>query len=236
MNIIIIEENEIENQSVILTGRRAEHIRKIHKATAGKKLQVGLLDGLIGTATVQEVTKQQVILENIELSESSPKPVDIKLALAMPRPPTLKKVLQGCIELGVKDITLFGSKRVEKSFWDSSLLQPEQLKHQILLGLEQAVDTIQSEIKRIPYFKKFINEFVKPETKQRNVYFGHPATGDFCPHNTQEPATIIVGPEGGFIPYEVDELLAAGCTPVNLGERILRVEHAAFAMLAKLTK
>ena len=44
----------------------------------------------------------------------------------------------------------------------------------------------------------------------------------------------MVGPEGGFIPYEVEKLQAAGCEPVSLGARILRVENAISSLLGRL--
>jgi len=43
---------------------------------------------------------------------------------------------------------------------------------------------------------------------------------------------LFVGPEGGFSPDEVREAEAAGCRCAGLGNRILRVETAALAVLA----
>ena len=45
---------------------------------------------------------------------------------------------------------------------------------------------------------------------------------------------IAIGPEGGWIPYEVDLLAKAGLQPVQLGERILRVETAVTALLSRI--
>ncbi len=42
-------------------------------------------------------------------------------------------------------------------------------------------------------------------------------------------AAILIGPEGGFAPTEVDAALAQGATPITLGKRILRAETASIA-------
>ena len=46
--------------------------------------------------------------------------------------------------------------------------------------------------------------------------------------------TLAIGPEGGFIPYEIEKLIGCGFTPFHLGERILSTETAVPALLARL--
>ena len=55
-----------------------------------------------------------------------------------------------------------------------------------------------------------------------------------CPGNLDGDTVLVIGPEGGFIPYEVEKLQTAGCQPVTLGPRILRVETALTSLLGRL--
>ena len=45
---------------------------------------------------------------------------------------------------------------------------------------------------------------------------------------------VVIGPEGGITPREIDVLREAGALPVTLGPRILRTETAGLASLAAL--
>jgi RsmE family RNA methyltransferase len=49
-----------------------------------------------------------------------------------------------------------------------------------------------------------------------------------------QPCTLAIGPEGGFIPYEIEKLQQAGFAGVHLGARILRVENAVTALVSRL--
>lgn len=52
--------------------------------------------------------------------------------------------------------------------------------------------------------------------------------------NTPRRTVLAIGPEGGFIPYEVDKLQAAGMQGLSLGPRILKVDTAISALIGKL--
>ena len=46
--------------------------------------------------------------------------------------------------------------------------------------------------------------------------------------------TVAIGPEGGFIPYEIEKLSECGFQSFSLGPRILRVETAVPVILSRL--
>ena len=45
---------------------------------------------------------------------------------------------------------------------------------------------------------------------------------------------VMIGPEGGFDPLEIEKAQEAGAEPISLGRRILRTETAAVTMLSAL--
>ena len=64
-------------------------------------LRVGLLNGPMGKGTVVAETEAQVELE-VELAESEPPALPATLLVALPRPKSLKRVLQAAAAFGTK--------------------------------------------------------------------------------------------------------------------------------------
>ncbi|MFQ3257413.1 MAG: 16S rRNA (uracil1498-N3)-methyltransferase, partial [Porticoccaceae bacterium] len=62
----------------------------------------------------------------------------------------------------------------------------------------------------------------------------HPMSEQRCPIDCQAASTLAIGPEGGFIPFEIEKLVQVGFDPVHLGSRILRVENAVPALISRL--
>jgi RsmE family RNA methyltransferase len=146
----------------------------------------------------------------------------------------LRRVLQTISAMGVPRVVLLNSYRVEKSFWQTPFLEPAAVREQLILGLEQARDTQLPEIIIEKRFKPFVEDRLPALAAGSLGLIGHPGDYPACPRAVEQPVTLAIGPEGGWIPYEVDMLHNAGLQPVQLGERILRVETAVTALLARL--
>ena len=155
------------------------------------------------------------------------------LILALPRPKVLRRIIMDAVTLGVERISLIHSYRVDKSYWQSPFLQ--QLDDYVTLGLEQAGDTISPEIQMYKRFKPFVEDVLPTFiSDQKPAYVAHPYAEQQMPHAIQHSCCLIVGPEGGFIPYEVDLLKKNGCQARRLGNRILRTETAVSHILGRL--
>jgi RsmE family RNA methyltransferase len=158
----------------------------------------------------------------------------VKVILALPRPKVLKRVLLGITSMGVKNITLLNTWRVDKSYWQSPSLAATAIQEQLILGLEQSRDTILPEVTLQTRFKPFVEDVLPGLSAGTCAMVAHPGTTVPCPANLDQAATLAIGPEGGFTSYEIAKLVEAGLTPIHLGHRPLRVETAIPALLGRL--
>jgi RsmE family RNA methyltransferase len=141
--------------------------------------------------------------------------------MALPRPKMLKRCIETIATLGVKELWLINSYRVDKSYWSTPLLHPERLHEHLLLGLEQSGDTRLPRVEVRKRFKPFVEDELPTLAHNTRALVAHPYNAAPCP-------------EGGFIAYEVEKLEQAGLQAIHLGPRILRVETAVPVLLSRL--
>jgi RsmE family RNA methyltransferase len=234
MNLILLFQDDfIDNTIVRLQGRRLKHILEVHRASIGDELCVGVLNGQIGVGKVTLLSQTLLEME-VRLERAPPPALPLTLILALPRPKVLRRVLRSVSAMGVKKIILLNCFRVEKSFWQSPFLSESSVKEQLVLGLEQARDTVLPEVLLRPLFKPFVEDETPALIKGTLSLVAHPTAAAPCPRDINRATTLVIGPEGGVIPYEIDKLVACGFTPVQMGERILSVETAVPALIARL--
>lgn len=234
MNLVLLEAAEIDGTRATVSGRRARHVAEIHRAEPGKRLRVGVLGGNAGTAVVASVSNEAVVFEDVELPDAPPPPVACTLALALPRPRVLHRVLGAGAAFGIKRILLFGSRRVEKSYWHSPVVAEGAIREQLLTGLEQGCDTILPVVEQHRLFRPFVEDVLAPASGESLRLVADPSGAEPCPRGVASPVTLAIGPEGGFVDYELDLLAANGFRAVTLGERPLRVEQAFAVLLGRL--
>ena len=234
MNLLLLEADDLTGpDQALVSGRRLQHLRQIQGVEVGDEVHTGLVDGAMGRARILELSDKQARLQ-LNLDRSPPPKLPITLLLALPRPKVLRRLLQTVTTLGVPRLILLNSYRVEKSYWQSPFLQPKAIREQLLLGLEQGVDTQLPEVQLEKRFKPFVEDRLPELVGYSLGLTGHLGELPPCPRQVTGPVTLAVGPEGGWIAYEVEKLSEAGLIPVQLGPRVLKVETAVSALLARL--
>jgi len=235
MNLLLLDDNDFvgDNLARITDSRRLQHLLKVQRVQVGDSLKAGRLGGLIGQAQILSLSDKQSELQ-VTLDQPPPPKLPLTLVLALPRPQMLHRLFGVIAAMGVPHLILLGSSRVEKSFWQSTRLTPEAIRQELLLGLEQARDTVLPQIQIERQFKPFVEDRLPAIVQGSLGLLCHPGDYPPCPRAVTGVVTLAIGPEGGWVSYEVEQLENAGLKTVQLGARILRVETAVTALLGRL--
>jgi len=234
MNLLLLSRDDFLSEShVRLTGRRLEHVDSVHRAKVGDVLRVGLLNGKMGRAGITALDEQGLEMD-VVLDQLPPQKLPLTIVIALPRPKVLNRVVAAAASLGAARIILLNAWKVEKSYWKSPRLDTANLLHQCILGLEQAMDTVLPELRLARFFAPFVRDELPGLASQTRCLVAHPQADIPCPMGLKEPCTLVLGPEGGFIPDEITALENIGFQPVSLAPRILRTETALAALVGRL--
>jgi RsmE family RNA methyltransferase len=231
--VLLLPEDLVAPDCARLAGRRLAHVRAVHRAQVGDELSVGLLDGNTGQGRVLRLDDEALELA-LTLDLAPPPKLPLTLLIALPRPKVLNRVVAAATSLGAARIVLLNAWKVEKAYWASPRMKAENLREQLLLGLEQAKDTVLPDLRLARLFRPFVEDELPELLAGGTGLLAHPGSGEAAPKVLVAPVTLAIGPEGGWIEAEVQSLLQAGLKPLDLGPRILRTETALAALVGKL--
>jgi len=234
MNLLLFSAEDIAaNGQLRIADQRLKHLLEVHRAKEGDSIRVGEIDGLMGSGVIRHLSNTLAQID-YQLDQTPPAKLPLTLVLALPRPKMLRRILRTVAELGIAELYLINSARVEKSYWQSPVLTDKVITQYLLQGLEQARDTQLPPVRQHKRFKPFVEDKLPALVAGKLALAAHPGPYKPCPTNLECSTVLAIGPEGGWIPYEIDKLQEVGCQPISLGERILRVENAVCALTAKL--
>jgi len=238
MNLILVKTEEIAaDGTVTLDARRSGHVLQILRAAPGARLKVGVLNGPRGTGTVIHSAGRTVTL-SLQLDGSAPEEPPLDLALALPRPIMLKRILFHASSLGIARIFLIRSRRVEKSYFDANLLQPQHYLPVLEEGMEQSCDTWLPRISVFPRFLPFAEDYLPTVRKDEARLLADPEAATTLPLIATKDKTkrflLAIGPEGGWVDFEREVFQKQDFAPFTIGSRILRVETAIAVIAGQL--
>ncbi len=238
MNLLLLtDDDRVEpgTSRYIVRDRRHEHLTTVLNAEIGRSLRVGLWDGPKGSGRVVRIESDRSELD-VTWTEPVPPRPPVHLIVAIPRPKSLKKLLPEVVALGLGRLTLLRSWRVALPYLSSPLLQPLAQRPLIMDGLMQAGCTRPPLVEVVDRFRPFIDDVAR-HLPAPHKWVCHPSASHRLSGERpgQGPVVVAIGPEGGWLPYEVDAFQEAGFRGISFGDRILRVETACVAVLANLS-
>jgi 16S rRNA (uracil1498-N3)-methyltransferase len=208
---------------VDLDATQANYLGNVLRLKTGDSLL--LFDGTSGEwlASIAEIGKKRMTLVVAEQTRPPETIPDLWLAFAPVKRAPVEWLVEKATELGVARLVPVVTQRtvVER-------LRLDRLQSIAIEAAEQCGRTVLPEIAEPVGLDAFLRD------NGRTLYFadetgGEPAATAFAPG----PATILIGPEGGFTPEERAVIRAAPIAKaISLGPRILRAETAALAAVA----
>ena len=222
---LFVETALAEGATVALDAAQANYLGNVLRLGEGG--EVLLFDGVTGEwlADVVEAGKKRMTLAVREATRPQEAVPDLALAFAPIKKGRVDWLVEKAVELGVARLEPVITQRtiVDK-------LNLDRMRAHIVEAAEQcgrtALATIDAPAK--------LDAWLKARDPARTLYFadetgGEPAISVFQPG----PATILIGPEGGFTADEGAAIRAgANARAISLGPRILRAETAALAAVA----
>lgn len=235
MNTVILDASECESEDrVVLDGERAAHIRTVLQARIGDTIRIGVLNGPLGTATIESL--EPVVLR-ITLGATPPLP-RIDLLLAMPRPKALGRLYSPIAQLGIRHLVLSGAAKVERCYFDAHQVRPAFARAHLIEGLSQVGDTHMPEIS---IHRRFDSALAALHLDHRWRLVADPSGElsllDAAPLNSEgvDAAVLLaIGPEGGWTGDELERFARRGFESVHLGRRTLRTDVALIGLLTML--
>jgi 16S rRNA (uracil1498-N3)-methyltransferase len=228
MNIILLEAHELTASSEVQLGdHRALHLTKVLRVKPGDHVRIGVLDGLRGDGEVLAVEARTVTLR-CRCDEAPPPAGRDTLLLAFARPKVLQRCLEHATALGFGRILLFRSRRVEKSHLASHAIEAAAIEERIRRGLEQSRRTIRPSVHLVGRFRALVEHELERWVPRENRFVAdadadaEAALASISP----APLSLVIGPEGGLIPHELEQFRLQGFQLVRAGSSPLRVETA----------
>jgi 16S rRNA (uracil1498-N3)-methyltransferase len=212
-----------EGASVELDAGQANYLGNVMRLGVGAELLT--FDGQSGEwlARIGEAGKKRMTL-TVERRTREPETIpDVWLAFAPVKRAQTDWLVEKATELGAARLLPVMTQRTV-----AERVRLERLEAIAIEAAEQCGRTRLPEIMEPATLKQLLTHPDRP------LYFADEEGGEPAAHAfAAGPATILVGPEGGFTQEERELVRAAsGAVPISLGPRILRAETAALAALA----
>ena len=263
MNLLLLESSEIGTDHVAtVNGVRARHLRLVLRATIGRPVRIGIVDGPMGNGTVLTLDDERATLQCV--FEAAPPAIpEVDLLLAVPRPKVLQRLWAQIAALGVGRIILTNAERVERNYFDTHVLDPATYRPLLIEGLQQARDTRVPLVSIHRQFRVLVEDELDHLCPQPTRLRADPepyvpagaspsqVATPLAPHQPPHflPAAPVapaipdasarilmaVGPEGGWNDFERRLLESRGFRRVSLGPRALRSDTACIALLTLAT-
>ncbi|MDO4292688.1 MAG: 16S rRNA (uracil(1498)-N(3))-methyltransferase [Eubacteriales bacterium] len=235
-----VEPSRIQGSRIVIEGGDVNHIKNVLRMRPGEELAVSNgQDGREYLCSIEELSEEQVVCRLLSVREDAAElPARVTFFQGLPKAEKMELIVQKLVELGACRIVPVALKRsvvkldekkarARRERWQSiAEAAAKQSKRRIVpqvgevCSLKEALaQAAEMDLKLIPY------ELSEGMERTRRLIESAEAGQEIA---------VLIGPEGGFDPEEVELAQQAGFEAVTLGRRILRTETAGLTVMAWL--
>lgn len=231
MTRFFISHEELERDTIVLTGENAAHA-KVLRLKAGEQVLVCDGEGSEALCAVVDNTWNLEVLER-RASDTEPS-VRASVYMAFSKGDKLEHVIQKATELGAYEIVAFPSARCVSRPDDKSLKKKLERWQKIAASAaEQSGRGRIPEVVLLPSYTAALERGARTDLPLM-FYENERATtlNMALMENAFTSVALLTGPEGGLEEKEVAQAMEAGFRVCTLGRRILRCETAPLCALS----
>lgn len=215
-----------------LTGPEAKHAATVNRTRPGQTVLIGNGRGLVAAGEVVVATGAELTIEVASVRQEERPAPRITLVQALAKGDRDELAIQAATELGVDRVVPWSASR-SVSRWDGAKIAKGRDRWSTIVR-EASKQSIRAWVPEVGELATTAQ--IAALTVDADVLVLEP-TGDtaltaFTPG--ERDLVLVVGPEGGIAPGELEVLHGAGARIVRLGDTVLRTSTAGPAALAVL--
>ncbi len=226
---------KLAKEHVLLTDNLAHRLIRVLRMKVGDRVILCDPQGSEWIAEIVAFETNTVQLQLLERVLTGYEPtVDVTLFHGIPKGEKMDFIVQKGTEIGVRKIVPMLTRRtVVQLSQEKAKLKRERWQRVAMAATEQCGGKFAPEVTMPMPFKQAVEEASNADLWL--LFYeaaSEPLREAIEPHRNASTVAVMVGPEGGFDPSEVEMALKKGAKVVGLGKRTLRTETAAIVAAA----
>ncbi len=233
MDRVFLPARELADARVVIRNASHRHLFDVLRVRRGERFAATDGEGGEVLLEVERAGRREIAARVVERKSREPGPGRaVTLAIAPPKGPRMDTAIEKSVECGVgRVIPLLTERTIVKT-----RSQSQRLERWRRVAVAAAVQSGRVWIPEVTAPRSLAD--VMHEAASGTLLLAHPdedavsvraALADIRPG---DPMVILIGPEGGFAPAEVEEGRRLGAVAVSLGPNRLRTETAAIVAVS----
>lgn len=241
MQKFFVEESQIENDKIVITGEDVKHISSVLRMQKGEQILIGSKETLETYLTeIEQIEKEKVVVKIIEKHDTQTESnVEIDLYQGLPKADKMELIIQKTTEIGISKVIPVDMVRCIVKLDEKDAKKKIERWQKVAEGAAK-----QSKRSKIPEIKNKIkikdleniisqyDAFIVAYEEENEVTLKQELKK--LKEQEKYKIGILVGPEGGITKEEIEKLTSYNAKVVTLGKRILRTETAPIVLTSNI--